>query len=232
MIRLNKCQDANLVQEVAHILGPNPPRGNRSGLRRESPIEIPSPSEPVKESELDPKGKVACEEFRKRQTSCTHRGSVDASISLRETSKKKVNFVFPLGDGGGKSSTQTESVQDIMKGTNKTRTIPPPHSSQQTDETTALDKELRDIADKATMRALKRKLDEAEEVEKKARSTLAGTQARKKGLLRRVKELNKEEVENHSAAAKAQQLIDELKQRITQQESVSLLVSPNESGDY
>jgi len=222
VICLNQFQDANLVQEVAHILGPNPPRGNRSGLRRESPIEIPSPSEPVKESELDPKGKVACEECRNRHPSCTHRGSVDAPISLRKTSKKRVKFASPLGDGGGKSSTQTESVQDIMKGTNKTRTIPPPHSSQQTDETTALDQELRDIAHKATMRALKRKLDEAEEVEKMAKWTLAGTQARRKVLQRRVNELNKEEVENHSAAAKAQQLIDELKQRIAQQESVRL----------
>jgi len=100
----------------------------------------------------------------------------------------------------------------------KIRALPTLPSTKEKGETTALDKELRDIANKATMGALKRKLDEAKNAEEKAKSTLAATQSTKRACLGRIKELDKQEARDQTAAVEAEKLIEELERRIVQQE--------------
>lgn len=65
------------------------------------------------------------------------------------------------------------------------------------------------------MGALKRKLDEAKNAEEKAKST---TQSTKRACLGRIKELDKQEARDQTAAVEAEKLIEELERRIVQQE--------------
>ena len=80
----------------------------------------------------------------------------------------------------------------------------------------ALDDELRDIAHKATMKALRTKLADAEKIAKTAEAKLARSRALRRGHIRRVEDLHKQEVQDSRAVVRAQQLIDDLKQKLAE----------------
>lgn len=155
---------------------------------------------------------------------CIHISGLDAVNGAGERSKTSVDTTLPQPDVGVKGSSGASLLQTTNHRSNQSGSLPPQHSSKRTDESTALDKELKDIAHKATMKALKRKLDEAEKVEKKARVTLAETQSTRKALRGRIQELNKQEAQHRTATFEAHKSHDELKQRIAQQERVRSLV--------
>lgn len=161
---------------------------------------------------------MVCEDCRKRHTICTHRGSADGSSSPGKIPKNGVAVIIPRKSVGGKDSMQAESVQIINNAIRQIRALPAPASTKERGETTALDKELREIAYKATMGALKRKLDEAEKAEEEKKSTLAATKSTKRACLARIKELDKQEARDQTAAVEAEKLIEQLKLRIVQQE--------------
>lgn len=105
---LNNIQQASKVC-VFHL---NLSQGNRSGLRQESTVVTPGPSDEGKGPGLDPNGRLACEDSHERHTMGTHIGSPDALSDPGKTGRR-ISFIISIQHMNGNGSTQRESTQDI-----------------------------------------------------------------------------------------------------------------------
>ncbi|KAI9876532.1 MAG: hypothetical protein M1830_006295, partial [Pleopsidium flavum] len=213
--RLGRESDQNSFPGTRLLLESHPPSGNRSGFRRETPIIIPSPSVPDEDSKPEPKEYTVCQECRKRHQNCKHGNNVDLGERSRELLSpypERLSLIVHLkiAEGQGSKNMGTRQAPEDRR-----------HPSEETkpaENTKALDEELRNIAQEATMKALRSKLVEAKETEMTARLSLSRTRTQRAELCRRVEYVRKQEERDFSAVVKAQRLIDDVRRRLTKHE--------------